>query len=239
MSRSDLIDLSSYEAMVRLDFERLSASEQLGRARRLRELLERRRSVRAFAPDPVDRDLVEEIIRTAASSPSGANKQPWRFVVVGNAELKREIRAATEAAETDRFRTRPGYGFRRHVPPAETRHDKAFLEVAPYIVVVFRIEYDERPSRGPWLEGHTEREKNCYSMESVGIATGMLITAIHNAGLVTVPHTPAPMKYLNEILGRPKNEHPFLMLPIGYPAEDAAVPVLRRKQLDEVAVFLD
>lgn len=224
----------------RLEFERLSEDEQLRRVRAFRRLLATRRTVREFAPDPVARELVDEIVATAATAPSGANQQPWRFVVVSNPEVKRRIREAAEAEERENYDRRFPEVWKQHLEPLGTDWRKPFLETAPYLIVVFRIDYAEHvvdvEQSG---EPRVEREKHYYVMESVGIAVGFLIAAIHAAGLVTVTHTPNPMKFLAEILGRPKNERAYLVLPVGYPAPDAEVPDIHRKPLDEVVTFVE
>ena len=224
----------------RLEFERLPETEQLRRVRAFREGLSSRRSVRAFAPDPVTREIIDEIVATAATAPSGANQQPWRFVVVSNPEVKREIREAAEAEERENYDRRFPEVWKQHLEPLGTDWQKPFLETAPYLIVVFRIDYAEHvvgdDASG---EPRIEREKHYYVMESVGIAVGFLIAAIHAAGLVTVTHTPNPMKFLAEILGRPKNERAYLVLPVGYPAPDAEIPDIHRKPLDEVVMFVE
>lgn len=215
---------------VPLEFERLSPDVARGRADALLALLAARRTVRHFAPDPVPRELIETLVATAATAPSGANQQPWRFVVVSNPEIKRRIREAAEDEERENYGRRFPDAWKRHLEPLGTDWHKPFLAAAPFLIVVFRIDYPERAS---------VHEKHYYVMESVGIACGMLIAAIHNAGLATVPHTPNPMGFLREILGRPNNEKPFLLLPVGIPASDALVPDIHRKPFDEVAMFVD
>lgn len=224
----------------RLEFERLPEEEQLRRVRDFRRLLATRRTVRDFAPDPVARELVDEIVATAATAPSGANQQPWRFVVVSNPEVKRAIREAAEAEERENYDRRFPEVWKQHLEPLGTDWRKPFLETAPYLIVVFRIDYAEHVVEATGTdERRVEREKHYYVMESVGIAVGFLIAAIHAAGLVTVTHTPNPMKFLAEILGRPKNERAYLVLPVGYPAPDAEVPDIHRKPLGEVVTFVE
>jgi nitroreductase len=217
-------------AFVPLEFRRLPEAEQRRRAAALLELLRSRRSVRAFSPEPVPRDLVDAAIAAAATAPSGANQQPWRFVVVSSPDVKRRIREAAEREERENYGRRFPDAWKRRLEPLGTDWRKEFLEVAPYLVVVFRIDYEERGDA---------REKHYYVMESVGIACGMLIAAIHNAGLVTLTHTPNPMGFLAEILGRPRNERAYLLLPVGYPAPDARVPNIARKRLEDVAVYVE
>lgn len=193
------------------------------------ELLDRRRSVRFFAPDPVPRELIEIAIRTASTAPSGAHRQPWRFVVVGDPEIKRKIRVAAEAEEKKSYEERMPEEWLEALAPLGVDWRKPFLEIVPWIVVVFEELYgiDERGAK----------RKNYYVRESVGIACGMFIAALHNMGLATLTHTPSPMGFLREILGRPRNEKPYILFPVGYPAADATVPDLRRKELDEVAIW--
>ncbi len=210
---------------VPLEYQRYADDEQLRRAIEFRDLLASRRTVRHFSSDAVSDDVIEAVVATAASAPSGANQQPWRFVVVTSSDVKRRIREAAEAEERDNYSRRFPDAWKRHLEPLGTDWHKEFIEVAPALVVVFRIDYDDASGA---------REKHYYVMESVGIACGLLIAAIHNAGLVTVTHTPNPMGFLSEILGRPKNERPYLLLPVGYPAEGARVPDIRRKTLAEV-----
>lgn len=209
--------------------ERRPPDELLRRATAFHALMDGRRSVRDFAPDPVPREVVELAIRTASTAPSGAHRQPWRFVVVGDADLKRQIREAAEAEERASYEGRMPDAWREALRPLGTDWRKPFLEVVPWIVVVFAIRH------GVAEDG--SQIKNYYVSESVGIACGMFIAALHQAGLATLTHTPSPMKFLTELLGRPANETPYILFPVGYPAADAVVPDLRRKSLDEVAVW--
>lgn len=226
-------------AHIPFQIERVEPAEQLRRAREFREMLESRRTVRFFSSEPVQRDVIDEIVKTAATAPSGANQQPWRFVVVSDPDIRRQIKEAAEAEERENYSRRFPDEWKRHLEPLGTDWHKDFLEIAPYLIVVFQINYTEREVQAEWGGSITEREKHYYVLESVGIATGMLIAAIHNAGLVTVTHTPNPMGFLSQILNRPKNERPYLLLPIGFPAADATVPNIERKPFDEVAVFFE
>jgi nitroreductase len=210
--------------------ERLGPEEMRRRARDFYQLMDGRRSVRAFAPDPVPRELVELAIRTASTAPSGAHRQPWRFVAVSDPEVKRRIRLAAEAEERESYlggRMPPDW--LEALAPLGTDWRKPYLEIVPWLVVVFaeRWGYDEAG----------ERQKNYYTAESVGIACGLFIAALHQMGLATLTHTPSPMGFLSRILDRPDNEKPFILFPVGYPAEDCEVPNLRRKSLEEVAVW--
>ncbi|MBA3972994.1 MAG: nitroreductase family protein [Candidatus Solibacter sp.] len=184
-----------------------------------------RRSVRDFSAEPVAVELIESAVRTAASAPSGANQQPWRFVVVSDPEIKRRIREAAEAEEKENYERRFPDEWLEALEPFGTDWRKPFLETAPYLIVVFRIDYG--------LDGE-RKIKHYYVQESVGIACGFLLAALHVAGLATLTHTPSPMGFLTEILDRPKNERPFLLIPVGYPAPEAEVPILAKKPIEDV-----
>lgn len=198
-------------------------------AARFRDRMRTRRSVREFSDRPVSRETIEAVVAAAASAPSGANKQPWRFVAVGDPALKREIRAAAELEERLFYEKRASEDWLRDLAPLGTDASKPFLEKAPWLVVLFKCMRDDRPDR--------ESDLVYYVNESVGIAAGLLIAAIHHAGLVTLTHTPSPMGFLQQVLRRPEYERAFLLLPIGHPADDAKVPRIVRKPLDEVLVF--
>lgn len=189
-----------------------------------------RRSVRAFSPEPVPRALIEIAVRATSSAPSGAHRQPWRFVCVDDPGLKREIRIAAEREERATYEGgRMPEEWREALAPLGTDWHKPYLEIAPWLVVVFEEVHGVRPDGGP--------RKNYYVKESVGIACGFFIAALHEMGLATLTHTPSPMGFLRTILGRPANERPFILFPVGYPAADAEVPDLHRKPLDEVALW--
>jgi iodotyrosine deiodinase len=212
--------------------ERLPEEEMLRRAREHYEELDRRRSVRFFSPDPVPRELIEIAIRTASTAPSGAHKQPWRFVVVGDSGVKREIRIAAEAEERESYEGgRMPPDWLEALAPLGTSWEKPYLEIVPWIVVVFEELYEVLPDGS--------KRKNYYPKESVGIACGLFIAALHHMGLATLTHTPSPMAFLSRILNRPPNEKPFILFPVGYPAPDTEVPDLRRKGLDEVSVWME
>ena len=208
-----------------LEFKYLEIEEQNRKAEEFYELLKRRRTVREYSETEVPFALIEKAIQAAGTAPSGANLQPWRFVVVKDAELKRKIRIAAEKEEYESYHGRMSEKWRRRLAPLGTNEHKPFLEIAPYLIVVFRI--------NSFIEDG-ETEPTYYSQESVGIAVGMLLAALHNAGLATLTHTPSPMKFLQEILGRPKTEIPFVLIPVGYPAADAKVPDIKRKPLSEI-----
>ena len=199
------------------------------RAVAFRTELERRRTVRHFSRRPVPRTVIEECVRSAATAPSGANMQPWHFVVVGDPALKERIRTAAEAEEREFYDTRAPKAWLDALAALGTDANKPFLETAPYLIVVFGEQYGAGP------EG--EKVKHYYVQESVGIATGLLIAAVHHAGLVSLTHTPSPMGFLGDILGRPVNERAFLILVVGYPAEDASVPVITKKPLSDILTF--
>ena len=194
-----------------------------------RERMRTRRSVRDFADRPVSRETIQALVAAAASAPSGANKQPWRFVAVSDPALKREIRLAAEAEERLFYEKRASAEWLSDLASLGTDPSKPFLEAAPWLVVLFKCMKDDRPDR--------DSDLVYYVAESVGIAAGFLIAAIHHAGLATLTHTPSPMAFLQKLLRRPEHERAFLLLPVGYPAEDAKVPAIVRKPLEEVLVF--
>jgi len=218
------------QRFVPLDFERLSPEESRRRAREWLQHIRRRRTVRDFSPDPIPLDAVDAAIEAAASAPSGANRQPWRFVVVTDLAAKRRIREAAEAEEREFYERRATPEWLADLAPLGTDWRKPFLETAPCLIVIFGLDYE--PVR--LADGSELRHKNYYVQESVGIAAGFLLQALHHAGFATLTHTPSPMGFLCEILGRPKHERPFLLIPVGYPAPDARVPDLTKKSLGEV-----
>jgi nitroreductase len=196
-------------------------------ARRFREQMSTRRTVREFSTRPVSRATIEELLRCAGSAPSGANKQPWRFVCVQDAEVKRRIRAAAEEEERAFYRERASERWLTDLAPLGTDSNKPFLEDAPWLIVAFKL-----------VRGDDDGQ-HYYVDESIGLACGFLLAAAHLAGLATLTHTPSPMGFLSEVLGRPKHERPFLLIPVGYPAEDARVPAaaLRKKSLEDIALW--
>ena len=205
-----------------LDFERLSPEEMRARAAELKERWSRRRSVREFSTEPIPLEAVRDCIAAAGTAPSGANKQPWSFCLVTNPQLKRRIREAAEAEERLNYAGRMSAGWRRDLAPLGTDDQKPHIEDAPALIIVFRRPFE--------TDGDGFKHPNYYVGESVGIAVGMLIAALHTVGLATLPHTPSPMDFLAEILGRPSNERAYLLLPIGYPAEAVRVPLIERKK---------
>ncbi|MGQ9501928.1 MAG: nitroreductase family protein [Anaerolineae bacterium] len=212
------------------EFVEYPPEEMCERAAAFYAEMKRRRSVRDFSARPVAREIIEDCLRAAGTAPSGANLQPWHFVVVSDAETKRRIREAAEVAEREFYGRRAPPEWREVLEPLGTDEHKPFLETAPYLIVVFVKSYERKPDG--------QIVKYYYALESVAIATGILITALHHAGLATLTHTPSPMGFLNQILKRPANERPMLILVVGYPAEGATVPVLQRKTLDEIATFI-
>jgi len=199
------------------------------KAKEFREKMNSRRSVRFFSDKDVDKSIIEDIVMTASSAPSGAHKQPWTFCVVSSIEIKEKIREAAEKEEYDNYHGRMSDEWLKDLEKFETDWHKEFLTKAPYLIIIFKKVYDV-------LEDGT-KSKNYYVNESVGIAAGFLISAIHMAGLVTLTHTPSPMNFLQEILSRPENERAFLLLPVGYPAVGVEVPVLERKTADQVLIW--
>lgn len=193
------------------------------------ETMDARRSIRDFSSKPVPREVIENIIKTASTAPSGAHKQPWTFCVVESEEMKSKIREAAEEEERKSYGGRMSEEWLKDLKPLGTNHEKPFLEIAPYLIIVFKKPYD--------LDEEGNKHQNYYVNESVGIACGMLITAIHQAGLVTLTHTPSPMKFLTNLLERPSDERAFLLLPVGYPADETYVPDIKRKELEEIAKF--
>lgn len=209
--------------------ERVPPEQVVERGRALFAELDQRRSCRDFAPDPVPREAIEWAIRIASTAPSGAHRQPWRFVAVGDQELKRRIRVAAEEEERRSYQERMPPDWLLALAPLGTTWRKPFLEVAPWLVVVFEQTSGHEPDGTP--------RKNYYVKESVGIACGLFVAALHRMGLCTLTHTPSPMGFLRTLLQRPDSERPFILFPVGYPASDATVPDLERRPLDEIAVF--
>lgn len=208
-----------------------SEDSMLERSRTFFELMNERRSVRDFSDRTFDREILDNIIRTASTAPSGAHKQPWTFCVITNKALREKLREKTEAEEKHSYDSRMSDQWLTDLEPLGTNHIKPFLTEAPYIVVVFKrlYEYNTDGSKHP----------NYYVNESVGIAVGMFLAAVHNAGLAALTHTPSPMNFLSEVLDRPANERAYVLIPIGFPADTAKVPNLERKPLEEVCAYYD
>lgn len=217
---------------VPLAFEHLTPEEQVSRLSAFHERLGRRRTVRHYSSEPVPDTVIDRAIAIAGSAPSGANLQPWRFVVVRDPDIKRQIRIAAEEEERIFYEERAPDDWLEVLKPLGTDWRKEFLEVAPCLIAVFRIDYGLRHD----ADGAERHVKHYYVAESVGIACGFLLAALHTAGLATLTHTPSPMRFLSAILDRPKNEKPYLLIPVGYPAPDAVVPSITKKGLDEIRI---
>jgi nitroreductase len=217
-----------------LIFERLAPEEQLDQSRRFMERMRERRTVRQFSSEPVPYELIANAIATAGSAPSGANQQPWTFVVVSSSEVKRQIRQAAEEQERLTYEQRMSEEWRSALRPLGTDWQKPHLEDAPYLIVVFVQTYGVRENE----LGEIEKVKHYYAIESVGIAVGMLLCSLHLSGLVTLTHTPNPMGFLNEILERPPNERGYMVIPVGYPAPNAQVPAINRKPLHQILLHV-
>lgn len=212
-----------------LEFTRLADGDMRARAASFYAEMNRRRTVRDFSAEPVPRDIIETCLRAAGCAPSGANQQPWRFVTIADPLIKRRIREAAEAEEREFYTRRASDEWRAALAPLGTDASKPFLETAPWLIAIFYEAYAVNESG--------VRAKRYYPMDSVGIATGILLAALHHAGLASLTHTPSPMAFLNQILHRPDNERPFVLLVVGYPAANAKVPAITRKSLEEIAVF--
>lgn len=209
--------------------ETFSEQEVINRSKSFYQWMNQRRTVRDFSNKPIPKEVIDNLILTASSAPSGAHKQPWTFCVVENPEMKRKIREAAEQEEYESYTGRMSEEWLDDIKALQTDWHKPFLEIAPYLIVVFKKAYD--------LKEDGTKGTNYYVNESVGLACGFLLAAIHHAGLVALTHTPSPMNFLTKILNRPENERPFLLIPVGYPATETFVPKLERKALQDVAVY--
>ena len=207
----------------------LPTEEILKRSSQFFKEMNTRRTVRDFSDKVIPIEVIDTLIRTASSAPSGAHKQPWTFCVVSNPEVKKQIRIEAEKEEQESYSGRMSEEWISDLLPLQTDWKKPFLEIAPYLIVVFKKAYD--------LDENGSKHNHYYVAESVGLACGFLLTAIHQAGLVALTHTPSPMNFLSKILNRPENERPFLLIPVGYPANETFVPELRRKELNEVVQY--
>ena len=223
--------MSDYPTIPLPDYKEYPLEEMRQRLNDFYTDVNRRRTVRDFSDRSVPRDIIETALKVANTAPSGANLQPWHFAVVSGAETKRRIREAAEAEEREFYAHRASAEWLAALEPLGTDSNKPFLETAPYLIAVFLQKFGQLPDG--------RKVKHYYPVESTGLATGMLITALHHAGLVTLTHTPSPMKFLNQILGRPSSERPFLLLVTGYPAADAEVPDISRKPLEDFTSFID
>lgn len=211
--------------------ESFESTEMLRRSAEFLEWMDKRRTVRDFSDKPVPKEVIENIIMTASTAPSGAHKQPWTFCAISSAEMKKKIRDAAEEEEYESYNGRMPEEWKADLLPLQTDWHKEFLEIAPWLILVCKRIYE------PGADG--KKKNNYYVQESVGLAAGFLLSAIHNAGLVALTHTPSPMNFLTKILDRPVHEKPFLLIPVGYPLDECFVPQLERKSIDEVAVFYE
>ncbi|HFS67841.1 MAG TPA: nitroreductase family protein [Flavobacteriia bacterium] len=230
MSKKKTITINGF-THIAFPFTKLSESESLKKSMEFYQFLNDRRSIREFSNKPIPKKIIENILLSASTAPSGAHKQPWTFCVVSNLEIKSKIRKAAEKEEQESYANRMSERWKKDLAHLGTDANKPFLEEAPYLIIVFKKVYE--------LDKNGKKHNNYYVNESVGIACGMLITAIHHAGMVTLTHTPSPMNFLSKILNRPSNERPFLLLPVGYPKEPIYVPNLKRKQLDAISEFYE
>ena len=207
-----------------------TAEEMISLSKEFYTRMNQRRTVRDFSDQPVPKEVIEQLLLTASTAPSGAHKQPWTFCVVTDPELKRKIRIEAEKEEQESYNNRMSDEWLEDLKALQTDWQKPFLEIAPYLIIVFKKAYDIMPNGS--------KRNNYYVSESVGIATGFLLAAIHHVGLVALTHTPNPMNFLTKILNRPENEKPFLLIPVGYPAEECWVPDLKRKSISEICVWV-
>jgi len=220
----------SEQKFIPLRFQSYPLEEMQRRSLEFYSEIRRRRTVRQFSDRPVPRSIIENCLLAAGTAPNGANQQPWHFVVVSDPAVKHKIRVAAEAEEHEFYHERAPQEWLEALKPFATNEFKPYLEVAPYLIAIFAQSYE--------VAQDGDRVKHYYVNESVGIATGFLIAGLHHSGLATLTHTPSPMNFLNEILGRPNHERPFLLLIAGYPADDAVVPDITKKSLNEIATFI-
>lgn len=221
--------MSEDKTAIDLDFKRLSQDEMLTNAKNFYEKVNARRTVRNFSNQPVPLEIIQQCLLAAGTAPSGANRQPWHFAVVGDPMIKKKIREGAEAEEQEFYSGRAPQDWLDALAPLGTDAEKPFLQHAPYLIVIFAEKYG--------IDSQQKKQKNYYVTESASLAAGLLITALHNSGLATLTHTPAPMKFLNEILGRPAREKPLMILVVGYPEDGAKVPAIKRKDLAETSSF--
>jgi iodotyrosine deiodinase len=228
MQNTKMIDGYPY---IRYKKEIFPAVETLQRSQEFYAWMDKRRTVRDFSSKPVANEVIENILLTASSAPSGAHKQPWTFCIVSNPAIKKQIRESAEKEERESYENRMSDEWLEDLRPLGTNWEKPFLETAPFLIIIFSRSYEITESG--------KKHQNYYVKESTGIACGFLLAAIHHAGLVSLTHTPSPMNFLCEVLKRPQNEKPFLLIPVGYPAEECWVPDLKRKELNEISVWLE
>ncbi|CAN5784090.1 nitroreductase family protein [soil metagenome] len=228
MPRQEIINGYSFISYTK---ETYTADEILQRSTSFYQWMDTRRTVRDFSDKPVSKQVIENILMTASTAPSGAHKQPWTFCVVSNADLKKQIRAAAEQEEYESYNGRMTREWIKDLAPLQTDWHKPFLETAPHLIIVFKRSYE--------FENGNKKHQNYYVTESCGIACGFLLTAIHHAGLAALTHTPSPMNFLAKLLNRPENEKPFLLVPVGYAAEECLVPDIQRKPMEEICVLYE
>jgi iodotyrosine deiodinase len=224
MKKTKLINGYPFAAYTKDGFE---AAEMAARSHDFYNWMDTRRTCRDFSNKPIPKEVIENIILAASTAPSGAHKQPWTFCVVSNAEIKKQIRIEAEKEEYESYNSRMPEEWKKDLLPLQTDWNKEFLEIAPYLIIVFKKSYD--------FDGAGNKTNTYYATESCGLACGFLLAAIHNAGLVALTHTPSPMNFLSKVLDRPANEKPFLLIPVGYLAEDCWVPDIERRGLDEIS----
>ena len=227
---NDIIEIEDYPH-VRYYKETYDESDMIDHSKEFSDWVDQRRTVRDFSDKPIPKEVINNLLIAASTAPSGAHKQPWTFCVVSNSEIKSKIREAAEKEELESYHSRMNEDWLEALKPIGTYWHKPFLEIAPYLIIIFKKSYD--------LDDQGNKKNNYYVNESVGLAAGFLLTAIHKAGLVALTHTPSPMNFLTKILERPVNEKPYLLIPVGYPAEKMYVPKLKRKSLEDVAVFYE
>ncbi len=226
MKKTKLINGYSFELYEK---ERFTEAETISRSKTFYTWMNERRTCRDFSNKQIPRSVIQNIILTASSAPSGAHKQPWTFCVVSNPEIKKQIRIEAEKEEFESYNGRMPEAWKKDLLPLQTDWKKEFLETAPYLIIVFKKSYD--------VDADGNKTNTYYATESCGLACGFLLTAIHHAGLVALTHTPSPMNFLSKVLNRPTNEKPFLLIPVGYAANECWVPDLERRSLNDVAVF--
>ncbi len=231
LTKTSKLGVMKQAEFIPLNFQSISENEMLQRSKDFYELLKRRRTVRDFSERAVPREIIEQALLTAGTAPNGANQQPWHFVVVSNPQVKKKIRLAAEEEERAFYGSRAPEEWLDALAPLGTDEHKPFLETAPYLIAIF--------AQAHGVKEDGTKIKHYYVSESVGIATGFLVAALHNAGLACLTHTPSPMNFLNQILNRPSNERPFVLLVVGYPAENAKVPVITKKSLEQTTTFLE
>ena len=226
MTKTKLIDGYPF---ISYSKETYSADEMLKKSNKFYAWMDKRRTVRDFSDKHIPKNVIENIILTASSAPSGAHKQPWTFCIVSDPEIKKQIRTEAEKEEYESYHGRMPEEWLKDLRPLQTDWKKEFLEIAPYLIIVFKRSYE--------LDDDGHKHQNYYVSESCGIAIGFLLAAIHHAGLVALTHTPSPMNFLSKVLNRPENEKPYLLIPVGYPAEECWIPDIKRKEIEKISAW--